>query len=307
MQWRALKYFDTVARCHSLRQAASRLHVAPTAVSRQIDQLEHQLGAELLERTHEGVRLTPAGELLADQASRTLRDMERLAARIADLQGCCTGRVSIEVSEGVVAQLLTPALASLQSEYPQLTFDVSIASAGGVIETLRSGKADIGLAYFLPPRDDVVRVATAELEHYAVMAPDHPLAWTSALGLSDIEGYPLAVPDDSFGVRQALNRAARDRKLNMQIAYTTSSLETQKALARQGAAVLLLPLITVAQECDAGQLVAVALHPGELEQTRVDLCVYRHHSPSLAVRTCLARLEEALVELDGNVTDLAHD
>ncbi len=45
MHWRALRYFDTVARCHSLREAAARLHIAPTAISRQIDLLEHQLGA----------------------------------------------------------------------------------------------------------------------------------------------------------------------------------------------------------------------------------------------------------------------
>ncbi|ALM51084.1 LysR family transcriptional regulator [Halomonas huangheensis] len=297
MQWRALKYFDTVARCRSLRQAAARLHVAPTALSRQIDQLEHQLGAELLERTHEGVRLTPAGELLAEQASQTLRDLERVEARIADLQGRCTGRVVIQVSEGVVPQVLAPALASLQTEFPQLEFSISIASAGGVIEALRTGEADIGLAYFLPQRDDVVRVVTAELEHYAVMTPDHPLSWAAPLALSDIAGYPLAVPDDTFGVRQALDRAARDRGLSMQIAFTTQSLETQKALAREGAAVLLLPMIAVARECEAGQLVAVGLHAGELEQTRVDLCIYRHRSPSLAVRTCLQRLEEALAAL----------
>lgn len=297
MQWRALKYFDTVARCRSLRQAAARLHVAPTAISRQIDQLEHQLGTALLERTHEGVRLTPAGELLAEQASQTLRDLERVEARIAELQGRCTGRVAIQVSEGVVPQVLAPALTSLQAEYPQLEFDISIASAGGVIEALRSGEADIGLAYFLPQRDDVVRLATAELEHYAVMKPDHPLAWAAPLALSDVAGYPLAVPDDSFGLRQALDSAARDKGLHMQVAFTTQSLETQKALAREGAAILLLPMMAIARECEAGQLVAVALHPDELEQTRVDLCVYRHRSPSLAVRTCLARLEEALAAL----------
>lgn len=58
---RALRYFDTVARCRSLRQAASQLHIAPTAISRQIDLLEHQLGAPLIERGPNGISLTAAG------------------------------------------------------------------------------------------------------------------------------------------------------------------------------------------------------------------------------------------------------
>jgi len=294
MQWRALKYFDTVARCRSLRQAAARLHIAPTAVSRQIDQLEHQLGAPLLERGPEGIRLTAAGELLAEQARRTLRDLERVEARIADLQGMRTGRVAIEAAEGLVSSLLTPALTDLNRDYPRLEFDIAIASAGGVIDALRRGDTDIGLAFFLPPRDDILRVATAGLEHCVVMAPSHPLAADEEVSLEAALAHPLALPDDSYGVRQALDRAAKSRGLQYAPSFTTASLETQKALAMAGAAVLILPAMAVARECQQGTLTAVPLEEGALGWARIDLCIYRHRSPSPAVQTCLERLETAL-------------
>lgn len=290
MHSRALRYFDTVARCRSLRQAASRLHIAPTAISRQIDLLEHQLGAPLLERGPEGIRLTPAGELLAEQARRTLRDLERVEARIADLKGLHTGRVALLAAEGTVAGLLVPVLAELNRDYPRLTFEISTASAGGVLAGLRAGDADIGLGFFMPPREDIECVASAELEHCAVMAPAHPLAGRKRLTLAELVGVPLALPDERFGLRQALERSAKARKLNLTPTFATASLETQKALAMEGSALLLLPAMAVARECRQGLLVAVPLLAGELERARVDLCVYRHRTPSFAMQACQERL-----------------
>ncbi|MGR4067031.1 LysR family transcriptional regulator [Halomonas sp. LR3S48] len=305
MQWRALRYFDTVARCRSLRQAATLLHIAPTAVSRQIDLLEHHLGTPLIERGPDGIRLTAAGELLAAQAQRTLRDFERVEAHIADLRGLRTGRIGIQAAEGIVSGLLAPALASLSREHPRLRFDISIASAGGVIDALRRGDADIGLAFFMPQRDDIVSVASAELTHYAVMAPGHPLATAESLSLSDIAEHALALPDDSFGVRQALDRAAREQGVRLTPSFHTSSLETQKSLAMAGGAVLVLPRMAVARECEAGQLRAVPLKQTELAGARVDLCLYRHRQRSFAMEACLSLLVDALEGLSADEREVS--
>ena len=73
MNLRALMYFDEVVRTNSMRAAAENLNVAATAVSRQIENLEEYFGAQLVERTNRGIRLTAAGRLLAERAGRTLR------------------------------------------------------------------------------------------------------------------------------------------------------------------------------------------------------------------------------------------
>ncbi|KGE78201.1 LysR family transcriptional regulator [Halomonas salina] len=294
MQWRALHYFDTVARCRSLREASARLHIAPTAISRQIDLLEHQLGAPLLERGPGGIRLTSAGELLAVQARRTLRDLERVQEQIGDLKGLRTGRVSLRVAEGVVAGLLAPTLADLGQHYPRLRFDIQIASAGEIVEALRSGDADIGLAFFLPHHDDIQPFASSSLKHHVVMAPSHPLAGKGALRLAEIAEHPLALPDEHYGVRQALDEAARDQGVTLMPTFHTASLETQKALALAGAALLILPPMAVARECRDGRLASVPLAPGELSRTRLDLCLHRHRQRSFATDACLGLLASAL-------------
>lgn len=256
---RALRYFDNVARCRSLRQAAAQLHIAPTAISRQIDLLEHQLGAPLIERGPNGISLTAAGELLAAQAQRTLRDLERVQEHIADLKGLRTGRVSLQVAEGVVAGLLGPALAKMGQRYPHLNFEIGIASASQMVEALRRGDADIGLSFFMPRHDDIVAFTSAELHHHAVMAPHHPLAVASEVSLHTLAKHRLILPDESYGVRQALERAAHRAGVTLAPTYKTASLETQKALALNGAGVLILPPMAVARECQQGALVSIPL------------------------------------------------
>jgi DNA-binding transcriptional LysR family regulator len=86
MQFSALRYFLETARLGSIRRAAEKLYVAPSAVSRQIALLEQRFGMELFERYAAGVRLTPAGESFARQARATLRDFDRLHSEIDDLQ-----------------------------------------------------------------------------------------------------------------------------------------------------------------------------------------------------------------------------
>ncbi|WP_447956052.1 LysR family transcriptional regulator [Vreelandella sp. EE7] len=291
---RALHYFDTVARCRSLRQAAAMLHIAPTAISRQIDLLEHQLGAPLLERGPSGISLTAAGELLAAQAQHTLRDLERVQEHIADLKGLRTGRVRLQVAEGVVAGLLAPALADMGQHYPRLNFDIKIASAGQMVEGLRLGSADIGLSFFMPRHEDILILASARLEHHAVMAVGHPLAAEREITLARLAEHRIILPGESFGARQALERSAHRAGIKLMPTFATASLETQKALALNGAGVLILPPMAVARECRQGELASVPLAPDELEPARMDLCVFRHRTRSFAVEACLSRLAEAL-------------
>ena len=105
MQFSALRYFLETARLGSIRQAAERLYVAPSAVSRQIALLEQRYGMPLFERHAAGMRLTLAGEVFARQAHATIRDFERLRSEIDDLQQLRRGIVRI-ISVAIVATTL---------------------------------------------------------------------------------------------------------------------------------------------------------------------------------------------------------
>jgi DNA-binding transcriptional LysR family regulator len=107
-----------VAKLGSIRKAADRLHVAPSAVSRQIAQLELELAAVLFERSKVGVQLTAAGEVLARHSHRIFRDLDRARSGIDDLRGLQRGEVSVWVIEGFVSGLLPDLLGNFHHRYP---------------------------------------------------------------------------------------------------------------------------------------------------------------------------------------------
>ncbi|GGJ78906.1 LysR family transcriptional regulator [Pseudomonas matsuisoli] len=299
MQLRSLKYFDAVARCRSIRQAAERLHVAPTALSRQIAQLEYDLGASLIERSPKGVRLTPAGELLAAQAERTLGELHDLRDRITDLRELGAGHVSLHVSEGLAAGLVAPVLAELGRDHPRLRFSVTIASAPAIVQSVREQSCDIGVAFFIPEEEGIVRTRVGQLDQYLIVGAEHPLARFESVRFEALLGLPLALPDTGYGVRRTLNRLAEARGTLLRPAYVTPSIEMQKSLLRARAAALVLPRLAVEHECASGEFKALAIEEPALRNVTLDLCTSARAQPNAAVQATLDRFEQAFREEEG--------
>ena len=151
MRFLTLKYFNAVAKLGSIRKAADRLHVAPSAVSRQIAQLEHEVDAVLFERSKSGVRLTAAGEVLARHSHRVFRDIERARSGIDDLRGLRRGEVSLWVIEGFVRGCCRASWPNFQIRYPAVAFKVQTASTDRIIEALLEDEADIGITFNASP------------------------------------------------------------------------------------------------------------------------------------------------------------
>ncbi len=273
MQIRALIYFDELARTRSMRAAAENLRVAPTAVSRQIENLEYYFGTALVERNSRGVTLTAAGELLAARAGRTLRELDHVHQLIDDLKGLQRGTVRIFASGAVVANLLAPALADFSMRYPGIRFEVTIASARAAIEAVINAGADIAVTLFAPPLPGIKVRLRSDITYALIAATDHLAARQSEIALADLCRYPLAIPDTSFGARQAFDMLFAKEGLTLDPVFITSSLEMQKELVLRGAAITLLPPLTVLRECRAGLLKAIPIAEGKGVRTPIDLCI----------------------------------
>ncbi|KQT85756.1 LysR family transcriptional regulator [Aurantimonas sp. Leaf443] len=294
MQIRALVYFNELARCRSMRQAAERLNVAPTAISRQVENLEHQFGTPLVERGARGIRLTAAGELLADRLSRTLRDLEQVNDLIDDLKGLRRGKVAIVTNGALTSGILAPALAAFSADYPSISFRIAISSARAAIDLLAGAEADLALTIFTPPHPDVAMRFSGDVVHAAVVAPGHPLAARPHVTMAEIAAFPLAIPEESFGARLALEETAAQAGVELQRLFVTNSLEMQKELARRGAAVLILPALAVAREIALGELTSVPIRGGWQIRTRLVLSVARGRPLSFAASKLVAHLERHL-------------
>lgn len=291
MQIRALIYFDELVRTGSMRQAADNLNVAPTAVSRQIDNLEHFFGAQLVERSPRGVTLTSAGELLAARAGRTLRELDHVHHLIDDLKGLQRGKVTIAANGAVVANLLAPALAEFSLRFPKLRFEVTITTASAAMEAVANAEADIAVTLFANALPGTKRRLRARLTYEAILAPSHPAAAMAEIPLADLVRFPLALPDPSFGARQAFDVVFAREKLTLDPVFVTGSLEMLKELTLRGAAVTLLPPETVERELAAGQLVARPIAGGKGVRTVAELSVAEDRQLAFAAGKLLDFIE----------------
>lgn len=290
MRFLTLRYFNAVAKLGSIRKAADRLHVAPSALSRQIAQLEHELDAVLFERSKSGVRLTAAGEVLARQSHRVFRDIERARSGIDDLRGLRRGEVNLWVIEGFVRGLLPNILADFQNRYPAVAFKVQTASTDRIIEALLEDEADIGITFNASPRAEIETIAEFPEPISCLVTPDHKYADREHVSLDDICKEPLALPDHSFGLRQSFERTVAKHKLNPRVLLTTNSLELTNTMAATGQFIAFKPALAVVSELKSGHLRAIPVADLELASARSSISVHRDRPLSHAAQEFLKLL-----------------
>ncbi len=296
MNLRALMYFDEVVRTNSMRAAAENLNVAATAVSRQIENLEEHFGAPLVERTNRGIRLTAAGRLLADRAGRTLRELEHVHQLINDLQGLEGGKVVIYANGATVANVIAPVLAQFSLRHPKLRFEVAITSARQAIEALGSGDADLAVSLFASSTAGVKLRLRSEIVYDVIINANHPSAKASDITLEQLARMPLALPERGFAARQAIEDIFGHEKIDLDPVFVSSSVEMLKELVLRGAAVTLLPALSVQREIEGGLLAAVPVAEGKAVHTSIDLCVSSDRQLSHAANALVEFIEEYMAQ-----------
>lgn len=192
MDIRILKYFLTVAREESITRAAEVLHITQPTLSRQLTQLEEELGIRLFVRGTRKIALTDEGMLLCRRAREITalvdKTEQELTARQELVEGCVVIGSGELASVGRLAQLI----ASFRERYPCVTYDLFTATADQVKERMESGLVDIGL--LLEPVDmdkyDYVRLDVRE-QWGALMRPDDVLAGKEFVTAEDLAGVPI--------------------------------------------------------------------------------------------------------------------
>jgi len=297
MQVRALEVFVELARSASIRQAAHRLNLAPTAISRHIDQLEYYFRAKLIDRTPGGIVLTEAGRVLAQQAQALVSGAENTRTLIDDLRGLQRGQATVSASGAVVSGLVAPALCRIHAAYPRLRFHVDVASGSEVFAAVAEGVADLGITIFPPEDDGRARVAichSSQMRHAMIVSPGHPLARLGSVSMRTLCSQKLAIPDAAFGVRRTLERMAKSAGVRLDPVFVTGSLDLQKELAISGAAALVLPPLCCAREIESGLLVAVDLAADSAVETSLELCRAPDRTLTFAAQALLAQITSSL-------------
>ena len=203
-----LRYFREIASAGSLRQAAERLFVAPSALSRHVIALEQELGVALFERRARGMTLTDAGRLLLGYANDSQERFEALRADIHQFEVLQRGKVDIACVEGLLSSIMPAFVEGFLAAYGGVSLTVAAMGSRAVADAVAEHRVDLGIVFGQPPRHDLVELARMSQPLCAIVSPQHPLARRRKCRLVDAAAYPLVLPDRSFGIRQMIDLEA---------------------------------------------------------------------------------------------------
>jgi DNA-binding transcriptional LysR family regulator len=292
----ALRYFSETALCGSIRQAADRLHVTPSAVSRQIAKLEDRLRTTLVERSPSGVRLTQAGRLLAEEVGVIHRLVDQVQSRIGDLEGLRRGTVVIRCMEGAIDSWLPEAVSEFHARYPEVTYDIAVSSTDATVENLIAGNCDIGVTFKGARRPEIGVVATRATALQAFVAPGHPLGKSHAVRIATLLEHPMVLPGPAFGVRRVIDQLFKQHRAVANELMVVNSVAMIRALVRQGIVATILPTFSAAHDVRNGHLRPINILDANA-RTDMELCVRKGHVLPAASREFLELLKLRLGRL----------
>jgi DNA-binding transcriptional LysR family regulator len=284
MDFTALRYFSETAHSRSIRAASERLHVSPSAISRQIAKLEHELRAPMFDRRAQGMTLTPAGEILQEKFERMMREFERVKSDIAALQDLQAGTVDVYCFQTAIESFVAPVMHRFHVQYPNVVFNVKVSSTDETIEALSSGVAEIGLILNPPVRDTIISTQVFRDAIVAAVSPTHPFAKRKVVSLRELVEFPFVLTEKSFGLRQQIDRMFDRHALKPEVFCVTNSLTLVKGIAGGGHQCALLPRSAIQREAAEGTLCSVAVKEFVAEPWVFCVCTLSARSLSPAAK-----------------------
>jgi DNA-binding transcriptional LysR family regulator len=191
MDIRQLRYFLAVAEELNFGRAAERLHISQPPLSRQIMELEDELGARLFDRTTKGVRLTPAGSFLKLEASRIVSLMDRTRDRVKTIDRETSRVIRLGFVGSVMYSCLPELIASMQKQYDGLSFELSELASDEQAKALLAGKIDIGFLRSWLHEPGIAFFPLAEETFSVVHARSFPITPEGAGKLGSLAHLPF--------------------------------------------------------------------------------------------------------------------
>ena len=188
MELRHLRYFVAVAEEENVSRAALKLHVSQPGLSRQIRDLEDEIGFPLFERSAKSVRLTAAGKVFFTEAREVLLHAEAAVKKAREVARGGSGEIHVGYAPSLTVQILPPILRKFQEQFPRIRVALHDLSSGEMLAQLGAKKLQVALTV-RPPAKTVRGLSFVELARYAMcvaVAPTHPLAGLKTITLRQV-------------------------------------------------------------------------------------------------------------------------
>ena len=288
-----LRYFLEVARTGSVNQAAQRLHVAASAVSRQLGKLEDSLEVVLFERQARGMALTEAGTRLLAHANAHDAQAAELLDQLQGLSAQGAVRVRVACTEGFAATFMPLVMSSFRQAHPQVQLQLQVSVPQEVSALLVRGEVDLALKYSVAPEKGLQVLHSAIAPIYAIMPAQHPLAHQRSVTVADVVRYPLLMGASSSTGRQLFDLSCAVQGLRY-VPAVESNFSSALLPLLSGQDVALASYLTAARWVEAGLLAARPFDEAQLHQRRLQVLAAEGRLPSPLVQQFTQALVAAI-------------
>jgi len=220
-----LRLYCAVAHSGSITKGAAACHLALSAASRRLADLEASTGTQLLERSAQGVTLTPAGHVALQHAMRLFQGFEQLGRELQDYSRGVRGHVRLWANMSALTEFLPEALARFLDSHPDIRIEVEEQLSGDIVRALIEGVADIGVFAENTPTDglDVVPFQTDEL--VVLCARTHPMAKLRRADFRHCLAYDFVGLNRGSSLLELTARAAEQAGVPMRLRVQVRSFD----------------------------------------------------------------------------------
>lgn len=179
MNWQYLKYFEVVAREEHFTRAADQLHITQSALSKSIDNLEHEIGVPLFESHGRNIRLTKYGQIFYEHVYAATAEIDSAVMQIQDMAGVNGGEVTFASIFSLGAFAIPKLIKLFKEQYPDIQLHLYQKSTSDILRDVLEGKTDLGFTGEFPRQGEFSEIEAEPIsveELLLVVSPDHPLA-----------------------------------------------------------------------------------------------------------------------------------
>ena len=242
MELRQLQYFVRVARLQHVTKAAEELHVAQSAVSRQIHRLEEELGAHLFMQKGRNVQLTPVGHLFLRRAESILTDLDRAVSEIHEFLDPEAGEIRLGFPHSLGYHLIPRVVAAFRKLHPNVKFRFRQGMYASLIRDVAEAEVDLAFISPYPEKSELVTgevVLTEEL--FAILPENHPLALEVSIDLTQLKDETFVMFSPGYSLRPLVWEACKEAGFTPTIGFEGEETDTIRGLVAAGMGVSLLP------------------------------------------------------------------
>lgn len=242
MELRQLRYFVAVAEREHISEAAEFLHVAQSAVSRQIANLESEMGAELFERVGRNVKLTPIGKVFLEHSLIALEAIDFAKKQIDEYLDPEQGTIKIGFPTSLASFLLPTVISAFKKEHPNVSFHLRQGSYRYLINAVKNRELNLAFLGPVPKKDEIIDTKILFTEKISALLPaSHPLADRHEIQLSDLRNEPFVLFPNGYILNKVVVDACKSVGFTPNVSSEGEDMDALKGLVAASIGVTLLP------------------------------------------------------------------